>query len=107
LVLVAVGVHAAHQRERRWLAGALAGEVGLEGITGEEFEVLASPRRRRAEARARRARGGRAAAALARRLQREQINLAMIASRVARPDDPALLAQRGYCRSLRLALDAI
>jgi protease PrsW len=107
LVLVAVAVRAAHERERRWLAGALAAEVGLDGITEAEYEVLRSPRRRRAEARAMRARAGRPAAALARRLQREQVNLAMIASRVARPDDPALLAQRGYCRSLRHALDAI
>ena len=31
----------------------------------------------------------------------------MIASRVASPEDPAVLSQRGYCRSLRHALEAI
>jgi hypothetical protein len=41
------------------------------------------------------------------RLQREQINLAMVRSRVASEDDPALLRQRALCRSLRDALEAI
>ena len=31
----------------------------------------------------------------------------MVASRVAPPDDPALVRQRGLCRSLRDALEAI
>ena len=76
-------------------------------LSAEDLAVLRVPRRRRAEARAMRARAGRAAAALLTRLRREQVNLAMIASRVASPDDPALASQRGYCRSLRHALDAI
>jgi hypothetical protein len=54
-----------------------------------------------------RARAGAPAADLLARLQREQIDLAMLASRVATSDDPALLAQRTYCRSLRDALGAI
>jgi len=41
------------------------------------------------------------------RLQREQVNLAMIRSRVATEDDPALLRQRALCRSLRDALETI
>jgi hypothetical protein len=53
------------------------------------------------------ARAGRRAADLLRRLQREQIHLAMLATRAATPDDPALLAQRDHCRSLRDALAAI
>jgi hypothetical protein len=40
-------------------------------------------------------------------LQREQIDLAMVASRVATPDAPELVAQRGFCASLRAALDAM
>ena len=53
--------------------------------------------------------GVRAAArrSLLHRLQREQVNLAMIRSRVATDDDPALLRQRAYCRSLRDALQAM
>jgi len=107
LVLVALAVRLAHARERRWLDAALGSEVGMDGITADELEILRAPRRRRAAARALRARAGRHAAALLRRLQREQVNLAMIADRVAIPDDPALVSQRGYCRSLRHALEAI
>jgi hypothetical protein len=54
-----------------------------------------------------RRRAGAPAATLLARLQREQIDLAMIASRVAAPDDPALVEQREYCRSLRDALAAM
>ena len=54
-----------------------------------------------------RRRAGSRAATLLRRLQREQVNLAMVRSRVAFEDDPALLEQRAYCRSLRDALDAM
>jgi hypothetical protein len=53
-----------------------------------------------------RRRAGPSAARLLARLQREQIDLAMIASRVP-PGDPSLLAQRHYCRSLRDALAAM
>ena len=41
------------------------------------------------------------------RLQREQVNLAMVRERVATDDDPLLVRQRAQCRSLRDALDAI
>jgi protease PrsW len=107
LILVAIAVALAHGRERRWLDDALAGEVELEGISVDELAALRDPARRRAAVRAMQARAGRRAADLLRRLQREQINLAMVASRVATTDDPALVAQRGHCRSLRDALGAI
>ena len=107
LLLVVVAVRLAHRRERRWLDGALTGEVLFEGISSDELAALRDPARRRAEARAMHARAGRRAADLLRRLQREQIHLAMLATRVATPDDPALLAQRDHCRSLRDALAAI
>jgi len=54
-----------------------------------------------------RRRAGAPAATLLARLQHEQVDLAMLASRVATPDDPALVQQRDYCRSLRDALAAI
>ena len=41
------------------------------------------------------------------RLQREQVNLAMVRAHVAADDDPAVLRQRAVCRSLRDALEAI
>lgn len=107
LVFVAVTVVMARRRERRWLHESLRTEVDLEGISAEELRVLDSPKLRRQTRSRMRARAGPRAASLLHRLQREQINLAMVASRVFRPDDPALAAQRDYCRSLRDALQAI
>jgi protease PrsW len=107
LVVVTLAVWLARVRERRWLDGALAHEVGRGGISAEELDVLRAPARRRAAIAGMRRRAGRSAAHLLRRLQREQVSLAMLATRVATPDDPALTAQRAYCRSLRLALDAV
>ncbi len=107
LLLVVIALRLAHRRERRWLDGALDGEVAFDGISAEELATLRDPARRRAAVRAMHARAGRRAADLLRRLQREQINLAMVVTRVATPDDPALLAQRDHCRSLRDALVAI
>jgi hypothetical protein len=107
LLLVVLALRLAHRRERRWLDGALEGEVALGGISSDELAALRDPARRRAAVRAMHARAGRRAADLLRRLQREQINLAMVATRVAVADDPALVAQREHCRSLRDALAAI
>ena len=76
-------------------------------MSAGELAVLREPRVRRASIRDMRRRAGPRAASLLRRLQREQVNLAMIGSRVAFEDDPALVQQRAYCRSLRDALDAI
>jgi protease PrsW len=106
LLFVVIGVTLARDRERRWLDRSLAAEVGTEGISTDEFQVLRSPRLRRRALREMRRRGGRRAAGLLRRLQREQVNLAMIVSRVP-PGDPAIARQREYCRSLRDALAAI
>ena len=92
LLFVVVALRLARRRERRWLDAALAAEIDGEGLTRIEFETLRSPARRRAAVEEMRRRAGVAAARLLARLQREQINLAMIASRVAAPDDPALRA---------------
>jgi protease PrsW len=107
LAFMAIAVILARRRERRWLLDALRPEVGLEGISAAELHLLASPRRRRAARREIRTRAGAKAGALLHRLQREQVNLAMVASRVPAPDDPALVRQRAYCRSLRDALQAM
>ena len=107
LLFVVLAIRLAHARERRWLHETLASEVGEDAVTPQELAILESPRLR---LRARRDLGHRAgprAAELLKRLQREQVNLAMIRSRVASEDDPALLRQRAVCRSLRDALDAI
>jgi RsiW-degrading membrane proteinase PrsW (M82 family) len=107
LLFVIVALRLARNRERRWLDGALAAEVGLGGVTAEELAVLRAPVRRRAAVRAMRARAGDAAGRLLGRLQHEQIDLAMVASRMTAPDAPELIAQREYCVSLRAALDAM
>jgi hypothetical protein len=64
------------------------------------------PAARRAAIRSMRRRAGRPAARLLARLQREQIDLAMVVTHVG-PDDPLLAEQREYCRSLRDALAAM
>ena len=107
LVFVLLMVRLARGREARWLAGALASEVGLGGVDAAELQALTSPRqRRRAVGEMRRRAGGRAADLL-KRLQRQQINLAMIATRVSGPGGTDLARQREYCKSLREALRAI
>lgn len=107
LAFVLVAVVLARRRERRWLRVALTSEVGGSGLSGVELGVLLDARARRLARRDMRARAGPRAAALLRRLQREQVNLAMVRSRAAADDDPDLLRQREYCKSLRDALMAI
>ncbi|MGZ5349682.1 MAG: PrsW family intramembrane metalloprotease [Actinomycetota bacterium] len=107
LVFVAIAVVLARRRERRWLHDALATEVGGDGISAEELRLLEVPGLRREARRTMRRRAGSRAASLLHRLQREQVNLAMVASRAVDPADPALAQQRALCRSLRDALRAI
>jgi protease PrsW len=107
LLVVVIGVSLARDRERRWLDRSLVAEIGREGISAEEFEILRDPKLRRRALSEMRRRAGRRAAALLRRLQREQVNLAMTVSRAPTPDDPAIEREREYCRSLRDALAAI
>ena len=107
LLFVVLAVRLAHDRERTWLRATLAEEYGDEAVTPEELAILESPTERRRSRRSMHERAGTHAARLLGRLQREQVNLAMVRSRVASLDDPALLRQRALCRSLRDALEAI
>jgi protease PrsW len=107
LLFVALAIRLAHARERRWLHETLVSEVGEDAVTPQELAILESPRRRLRARREVARRAGSRAAELLKRLQREQVNLAMIRSRVVSEDDPALLRQRAVCRSLRDALEAI
>jgi protease PrsW len=107
LLFVVIAVRLAHERERRWLRTTLAAELDSDVLTDDELSILLSPMRRRRARRAMRNRAGERAGRLLRRLQREQVNLAMVRSRVASDADPALVRQRAVCRSLRDALDAI
>jgi protease PrsW len=101
LIFVVLIIGLARRREHRWLRRALASEVGKGGLDEPDLHVLESPSRRRRARRDVAARGGPTAGATMRRLHREQINLAMIATRVHEDDHPDLVRQREYCRQLR------
>lgn len=107
LLFVLVLVRLARRRERRWLEIALRSEVGRPGLTAVELGILLDPIARRRSRRQMRSRAGVAAARLMKRLQKEQVNLAMARARARADDDPALVRQREYCKSLRDALEAI
>jgi RsiW-degrading membrane proteinase PrsW (M82 family) len=107
LLFVVLAIRLAHARERRWLHETLASELDTDSVTPRELAILESPRRRLRARRELRRRAGERAEGLLKRIQREQVNLAMVRSRVASDDDPALIRQRAVCRSLRDALEAI
>ena len=107
LLFVMLLIRLAHTRERRWLHETLVSELDEGSVTPQELAILESPRRRLHARRELRRRAGDRAADLLKRLQREQVNLAMVRSRVASETDPALIRQRAVCRSLRDALEAI
>jgi protease PrsW len=106
LVLVVLLVGLARRQERRWLEAAAAGELGGPALTAEDLYVLEQPRRRWRARRAMRRRAGRRAAALLRRLQRQQLSLAMLRTRLGDNDDPDLIGQRQRIAQTREALGA-
>jgi hypothetical protein len=106
LVLVVLLVGLARRQERRWLEAAAAGELGGPALTVEELAVLEQPRRRWRARRALRRRSGRRAAALLKCLQRQQLSLAMLHTRLGDEDDPDLLSQRQRIAQTRQALHA-
>jgi protease PrsW len=106
LVLVVLLITLARRQERRWLEAAAAGELGGPALTAEELHVLEQPRRRWRARRAMRRRAGRRAAALLRRLQRQQLSLAMLRTRLGDDDDPDLIGQRQRIAQTREALRA-
>lgn len=107
LAVAVVAVTLAHRRERTWLEAALRSEAGTPALGQGELGILLDPGARRRSRRDMEARAGQPAGRLLRRLQREQINLAMVRTRVAGDDDPSLTRQRELCRSLRDALAAM
>jgi RsiW-degrading membrane proteinase PrsW (M82 family) len=107
LALTVVGVTLARRRERGWLESALRSEVERGTLSTVELGLLLDPTARRRSRRDVRARAGAGPARLLKRLQREQVNLAMIRTRVETEDDPDLERHRQYCRSLRNALMAV
>jgi RsiW-degrading membrane proteinase PrsW (M82 family) len=101
LLFVLLMIRLARRREHRWLRAALATEVGREGIHPDELQVLGSPSARRRSRRDMTRRAGPLAAQTLKRLQKAQINLAMVATRVHQHDHPDLVRQRQYCQALR------
>lgn len=107
LVFVVVLVRLARRREHMWLEAALRSEADSPALTRPELHVLLDPGAKRRSRRVMRARAGEPAERLLRRLQREQVNLAMVRTRVPNDDAPELQAQRALCKSLRDALLAM
>lgn len=107
LIGLLVLVRLARRRERVWFERFTVGQVADGTITAEEMFELGGLRRRwrarRAAARTRGAAGGR----LKGLIQRQQINLAMVASRVASVDDPDLVKQRDMIRALKAQFAAL
>ncbi len=107
LLFVVVMVRLARRRERKWLEAALSSEVDSPALSQAELRVLLDPSARRRSRREMRARAGEGAERLLKRLQKEQVNLAMVRTRVASDDAPELVNQRALCTSLRDALLAM
>ena len=101
LLVLVVALRLARRRENRWLAMALETELGGPGLTREEMDALRDASHRRAARRRMRHAAGRDAERRLKALQRAQIDLAMVGSRVSDPGDPELDRQRARIQSLR------
>ncbi|MBA2570482.1 MAG: PrsW family intramembrane metalloprotease [Chloroflexi bacterium] len=107
LLFLGVLILLAQRRERRWFEIATASEVGTDVLSSDEVASLGDLRRRVAARRAMaRTHGGQAGKLLG-RLQREQINLAMVRTRVGDDQHPDLVRQRGVIRALKAQLAAV
>ncbi|HEX5901915.1 MAG TPA: PrsW family intramembrane metalloprotease [Actinomycetota bacterium] len=107
LVFVLLLVRLARRRERMWLEAALRSEADSPALTATELRVLLDAREKRRSRRDLKERAGPGAARLLKRLQREQVNLAMVRTRSATDDALELVRQRELCKSLRDALLAM
>lgn len=97
----------AERREKRLFGCLMRSEVGSAVVSEGEFWILRSGRRRREEERRVKRSKGSPGRAVFRRLMREQINLAVLHSRVASADDPALVEQREIIKSLKAQLASV
>jgi RsiW-degrading membrane proteinase PrsW (M82 family) len=106
VVFLAVLAVVARRREGQAFARLVAAEVGSDVLNEAEFRILRSGRRRRAALRQIKRRRGRGARRMLKRLQREQMNLALFHTKVREVDHPALEAQRDTIRALKARLVA-
>jgi RsiW-degrading membrane proteinase PrsW (M82 family) len=97
----------AQRRERRWFEIATAGDIGSDVLRSDELPGLTDIRRRVAARRRLARTHGPAAAKLLGRLQRAQLDLAMVRTRSGDEQHPDLVAQRERIRTLRRELEAI
>ena len=104
LIFVVVLVRLARRRERMWLELALLEEADTPALTQAELRVLLDRGERRRSRREIRERAGESAEKLLKRLQKEQINLAMVRTRSHGLETTELVRQRELCKSLRDAL---
>jgi len=104
LIFVVVLVRLARRRERMWLELALQEEADTPALTQAELRVLLDRGERRRSRREIRERAGESAEKLLKRLQKEQINLAMVRTRSHGLETTELVRQRELCKSLRDAL---
>jgi RsiW-degrading membrane proteinase PrsW (M82 family) len=94
----------ARRREHQTLGALLTPEIGRAGLTQAEVDLLGNRHARREISKlAQRTGGGDAKRAL-RRLQREDVNLALVESTVDSADDARLIQQRETTRSIRAML---
>jgi RsiW-degrading membrane proteinase PrsW (M82 family) len=104
LIFVVVLVRLARRRERMWLELALVEEADTPALTQAELRVLLDRGERRRSRREIQERAGESAERLLKRLQKEQINLAMVRTRSHGLETTELIRQRELCKSLRDAL---
>jgi hypothetical protein len=105
ILLTLLGIFA-RRRESQVFARLMAEEVGGEVVTQDEFQMLRSGRRRRANVRQTRRHKGPVAGRLAKQLMREQMNLALFHSKTDTPGHPRVEAQRDKVRVLKAQLAA-
>jgi hypothetical protein len=107
LLLLALLVVFARKREKRVFGCLMRSEVGGPAVSQGDYYVLQSARRRHRELRrVGRAKGARARA-LTKRLMREQIDLALLHSRVLSADDAAFERQRERIAALKAQLASL
>jgi RsiW-degrading membrane proteinase PrsW (M82 family) len=106
ILLVLLGVFAG-RREKQVFARLMRSEVGSDAVSQGEFYVLQSGRRRRQALRHMKKNKGPRARSIFKRLMREQINLALLHSKVPAGNHPALEAQRQAVRMVKSQLASV
>lgn len=107
LIFLVLMVLLAQRREQRWFAAITATDLGTDILSHQELAELGGLRSRWSARRQIGARKGPQGKKLYGQLQREQISLGMIRSRVGTDDDPSVAAQRERIRAVRAQLDGL